>query len=295
MPATFEMEIDIDQNGQATTVAETPAEVVNPVAEQPTPPTSEPPTDDAEARKREKANAKAVKHFEKRLADAGAALNEASIAQLRAEEFHKAANKRYKAARDEYDGIKNRGPEILPLFDNNQPAPETEVEPAIAADAGQVNDDWRRAGIEELQRHGIKAGMTDKLVEDGITTIGQLEDLRAGAGLKSIKGIGQGKADKIEEAVLAWLSANRDAIVLAEAAATPAGESAAEDHEARAAQLDTGADNALEPTHDAPAWESGREAYEAGHTLADCPYTPNAARDDWLRGWMAGKVLAEAI
>ena len=52
--------------------------------------------------------------------------------------------------------------------------------------------------------------MLEKLEGAGVTTIGELEDLRGGAGLTSIGGIGQATADKIEEQVLEWLSENRD-------------------------------------------------------------------------------------
>lgn len=50
-----------------------------------------------------------------------------------------------------------------------------------------------------------------ELLEDaGVSTIGELEDLRAGEGLTSIGGIGQATADKIEDQVLEWLDENRD-------------------------------------------------------------------------------------
>jgi hypothetical protein len=57
---------------------------------------------------------------------------------------------------------------------------------------------------------GLTAKVLEKLEEAGVTTIGELEDLRGGAGLRSIGGIGVATADKIEAQVLEWLTENRD-------------------------------------------------------------------------------------
>ena len=68
--------------------------------------------------------------------------------------------------------------------------------------------EWREQDIAGSL--GLTAKVLEKLEDAGITTIGDLEDLRADAGLRSIGGIGQATADKIEEQVLEWLSENRD-------------------------------------------------------------------------------------
>ena len=76
---------------------------------------------------------------------------------------------------------------------------------------------WRNVRIETL---GLKPSLAELLVEAGLDTIGKLEDQRADShngGLRAIKGVGQAKADAIEDAVLRWLSSNRDAAVLAAA------------------------------------------------------------------------------
>lgn len=67
---------------------------------------------------------------------------------------------------------------------------------------------WREASVAESL--GLTTGVLEKLANAGVTTIGELEDLRAGAGLRSIKGIGQATVDKIEDQVIEWLDENRD-------------------------------------------------------------------------------------
>ena len=201
---------------------------------------------------------------------------------------------------------------------------------------------WRSESILSLN---LKTTIADKLIEAGYNTIGKLEDLRAdtfAGGLKSIKGIGQAKADAIEDAILNWLSKNRDRAVLAAAGAganaveevaetaeeSPAEESPATSTEAADeaasgfAALDqaatdpdwhatieersqqiffrTGDLSSVSPDdclsqqlQDSRFWESGYEAYNAGHDLVDCGYVPGGERDDWLRGWMSAKLTCE--
>lgn len=67
---------------------------------------------------------------------------------------------------------------------------------------------WREASVAESL--GLTTSILEKLGSAGVTTIGELEDLRAGSGLRSIKGIGQATVDKIEAQVLEWLDENRD-------------------------------------------------------------------------------------
>lgn len=67
---------------------------------------------------------------------------------------------------------------------------------------------WRDALIAESL--GLTTKQLERLADAGVTTIGELEDLRGGDGLTSVEGIGQATADKIEEQVLEWLEENRD-------------------------------------------------------------------------------------
>jgi hypothetical protein len=52
----------------------------------------------------------------------------------------------------------------------------------------------------------LTARQVGLLEDSGILTVGELEDLRAGAGLRSIKGIGEAKADQLEDMLLDFIS-----------------------------------------------------------------------------------------
>ena len=83
--------------------------------------------------------------------------------------------------------------------------------------------EWRDQTVEsEL---GLTAKEIEKLAEAGIETIGQLEDLRGGDGLMSVRGIGRATADKIENHLLDWLSENRDQFGVVTEDATEDGDS----------------------------------------------------------------------
>lgn len=74
----------------------------------------------------------------------------------------------------------------------------------------------------------------EKLLDGGITTVGQFEKLRSGKGLDSLEGVGKATAEKWEEEMLAWLSEHRDKQVLSEAAqGGEPGEPPADDDEPR--------------------------------------------------------------
>ncbi len=109
-------------------------------------------------------------------------------------------------------GAVRQSKEGEPLF--SQP---TESDSAVkSSDPPPPSDAWRKAGIDVL---GLTAKQQDKLVKNEIYTIGDLEDLRAGKGLRSIDGIGQATVDKIEDALIEWLSAKRYQDALQEASA----------------------------------------------------------------------------
>lgn len=137
-----------------------------------------------------------------------------------------------KAAAKELQAAKARGPETLPLFEGQKssndelaatpsttqatgeagPVASTETETGDTATIATVSDAWRAVSINEL---GLPPKLTERLVESGIATIGQLEDQRGkgsihGSGLREVEGIGAKKAEQIEDAVLNWLTINRD-------------------------------------------------------------------------------------
>lgn len=71
-------------------------------------------------------------------------------------------------------------------------------------------DAWRLASLDVL---GLPPKLAELLAENSVETIGQLEDLRAAPkGLRGVKGIGPAKVDLIEDAVIKWLSENRDGL-----------------------------------------------------------------------------------
>lgn len=122
----------------------------------------------------------------------------------------------------ELEALTDRGPEFMPLFDAKEEAkalPTTPASPSEGAAgattdrAAPAADAWRATPIDAL---GLPPKLTEKLADSNITTIGALEDLRGShGGLSSIKGIGPAKITLIEDAVMGWLTENRDAAVFA--------------------------------------------------------------------------------
>jgi len=75
-------------------------------------------------------------------------------------------------------------------------------------DQVENNDAWRETPIVDAL--SLTPSQYSKLEEAGATTIGDLEDLRAGDGLASIKGFGQAAVDRIEDEVINWLASLQD-------------------------------------------------------------------------------------
>lgn len=108
----------------------------------------------------------------------------------------------------------------IPSHESTLPPPEAPFSPQ--AGVSGANDhpappagDWQVVDIAALN---LKKSLATRLREAGHDTIGKLEKLRGQfEGLLSIDGVGRAKADEIEEALLGWLSRNRDAAVLSAA------------------------------------------------------------------------------
>ena len=158
-------------------------------------------------------------------------LAEAALERLEAESRFKAAKNREKAIVEQLSEVMKEGPRVMPLFD--QPSGHgVAVADSVAPDAQtwaesggpvviepRTDDAWRSVHLSELN---LKTKLQERLEEAGIETIGRLEDLRAEISQgreKWPKGIGKAKITEIEDAVIAWLSKNRDAQVLADAQA----------------------------------------------------------------------------
>lgn len=80
------------------------------------------------------------------------------------------------------------------------------AEPQVAEDV----DAWRLAPLSELF---LPEKLRDKLLDAGVETIGQLEDLRGEISEGKAewpKGIGTAKITAIEDSVLSWLTDHRD-------------------------------------------------------------------------------------
>lgn len=111
----------------------------------------------------------------------------------------------------------------IPSHESTLPPPEAPFSPQAgvsgasdqAPPASGFRDDWESVDIAALN---LKKSLATRLREAGHDTIGKLEKLRGQfEGLLSIDGVGRAKADEIEEALLGWLSRNRDAAVLSAA------------------------------------------------------------------------------
>jgi vacuolar-type H+-ATPase subunit E/Vma4 len=182
-----------------------------------------------------------------------------------------------------------------------------------------ISNAWRDCTIAELGAHGLSRSLIAKLVENEIDTIGKLEDLRADIaqgrgkfGGKWPKGVGEAKITSIEDAVIGWLTKNRDSAVF-DAAGLSAGNSndasdaAAPDFSGSpvpeyptAEEWDFMATNEVKiwlsdrakTVHDgrdfskfAKVVDSGEQAACVDWTIDECPYVPGPECDAWLFGY----------
>jgi hypothetical protein len=235
-----------------------------------------------------------------------------------------------KPAADETPGIHVAGIGVLPADPDERKAYFDAVRAAAAPGGhdGPLDDDdptdihdptstpeaWRAVPLAEL---GLRPKIEEKLIEHGIHTVGQLEDVRAdypAGGPGWPKGIGGAKVAEIEKALVSWrtkwYAEHMEAIEpLPEPAGltsptTPAGIAAhdpsakaeARDSKkgikARAKELNDGSANCLDSKlTDDVYWVSGQEAHKHGWKLTDCSYVPGVEQDDWLRGWLAAELL----
>lgn len=90
-------------------------------------------------------------------------------------------------------------------------SPES-TSPAAPEAADQSAIDWRAVPSIQLNLNEVKGLGSDKLERliEACPTLGDLEDLRAGKGIRSLKGFGEALSDRIEQKILDWLTQNRD-------------------------------------------------------------------------------------
>jgi len=136
----------------------------------------------------------------------------------------KAAKKEERDALKHYTQILTRGP-VKPAepkstattpggqgaADNLNGATQSPANATPTDPSAVQSDAWRSASINELAELSEK--LRDKLIEAGADTIGTLENLRAQIAEGKAnwpKGIGAAKITQIEDAVINWLTRNRD-------------------------------------------------------------------------------------
>lgn len=183
-----------------------------------------------------------------------------------------------------------------------------------------VSDVWRDCTVAELCAHGLRSSLAQRLAELGYDTIGKLEDLRAkistGAVDRWPKGIGEAKITEIENAVVGWLTANRDAGVFGVIPTSVGDEVEVEEQAEEPSDYpNTEAWDKFTPqqkidwlgercshlggttlsVESEKAWKLGNDAWHAGKNVDACDYYPGARGDDWLRGWVTGSMEPQRV
>jgi hypothetical protein len=186
-------------------------------------------TGDSQSGEWEKVETPSEAH-DRQLFEIQAELADAAVEIAEAKAATKSAAKRFESLVERYAELKNSEPERLPLFDRETPKPKpatestssqpsdqpsTETTPATEstpAETPEVTPEvdpngWRSVSITDLD---IPAGTAKLLIEAGIDTIGKMADFTATPNqrLTDVKGIGQGKAERIENAMIAFWAAN---------------------------------------------------------------------------------------
>lgn len=247
----------------------------------------------------------------------------AAITQAQIKESHKIAKAAEEEALEELRDLLNDRPsepsfaEFMVNFRKQTSVPTGEPTAADATQPAEPNTStaWREVSITKLD---LPAKLIERLQNDCINTIGQLEDRRGEISehkAKWPKGIGAAKITQIEDAVIAWLTANRDQAAFqdlqsghtteqpteqptaeevptntdAEATIKPdvTNEEFANAINARAVELDDGTAGCLDDQLKAGYWHQGYDHYEAGGELRACGLPPSPAQDDFIRGWLA--------
>lgn len=137
-----------------------------------------------------------LKSDQLRLRDAEQLAKEASAAEWEWEDAKTKASE----CKKEFDKANDRLRAFLRAGINDADRP-------LLREAEKPKELWRTAGLEQLE---LTDHQLEKFKESNVETIGQLEDLRAGAGLTTVDGIGEGRASEITERLLCWLVANRE-------------------------------------------------------------------------------------
>ena len=126
---------------------------------------------------------------------------------VKAKEVAASRKKKYEAEVSQLHEMLDDDPDQQKLFSREQ---TVEVRPDDADPGEPVGgfapNPWQEMDIVELQRYGVTESQTDRLIEAGFSTMGDLQArmLKEGAWWwKDVKGVGEGKAEKINEALTA--------------------------------------------------------------------------------------------
>lgn len=225
-------------------------------------------------------------------------------------ERSKSIKKRIDCLAEELSGLRINGPKPIYRTPPKEDDSQDDGQVTQAQAEQQSNPDaWRAAPLADL---ALKKNVHEKLIESGVETIGQLEDLRAAISMNKKewpKGIGKAKITEIEDAVITWLTKNRDSEVFQSAGSNEGGEvidasftviptatqwDAMTDAQRsvyiteRAVAINSGKEDCLaKPAGESgDNWDSGREAFQRGTEITDCPYLPGECQDNWIRGYL---------
>jgi hypothetical protein len=138
----------------------------------------------------EAARAEALQHIVELNTRIGNAAAEHAVKQADAKQAKERVEGLYTELRNYIDELSKP----LPLFDKKK----GEQAPAKALD----DEAWRGVPIETLVSHGLPQSLVVRLGEASLTTIGLLADFtNAGKRLTDLDGVGEAKAEKIEQAL----------------------------------------------------------------------------------------------
>jgi hypothetical protein len=105
----------------------------------------------------------------------------------------------YEAAKAAASGAKSLWSEaVARLRESIRRGPDPQLELPLQVD-------WLATPVGEAIE--LTEKQAEKLAELGIRTVGQLDEIRVGAGLETLPGIGRAIADKWEDQLLDWLAA----------------------------------------------------------------------------------------
>lgn len=105
--------------------------------------------------------------------------------------------------------------EELPLFDRaaltakNRTEPVAETSVAEKSAPARPDESWRLVPVAVLEGFGLSVGVTAKLKDAGLYSIGAIADWTQSKKLTDVSGIGEAKADAIESALAGFWEARR--------------------------------------------------------------------------------------